>query len=157
MFIYLHLWTFAQILWLFVVLLDSYYSNLFNCVSICLNMLNFVWLCLTHAVMHKFCACFRYAKPILTLHKILHDICLLLAQSFATPAQFLCLFSFVLQISPATKHFLKIFFSKNDHEIEPVVLHTINSMNSTKWVTTFSWIFHFSLIDFSWEIFKIFY
>jgi len=41
--------------------------------------------------MHKFCACFKYAKPILTLHKILHDICLLLAQSFATPAQFLCL------------------------------------------------------------------
>ena len=58
MFLYLHLWTFAQILWLFVVLLDSYYSNLFNCVSICLNMLNFVWLCLTHAVMHKFCACY---------------------------------------------------------------------------------------------------
>ena len=88
----LHLCPFAQILWLFVVLLDSYYSNLFNYVSICLNMLNFVWLCLTHAVMHKFCACFKYAKPILTLHKILHHICLLLAQSFATPAQFLCLF-----------------------------------------------------------------
>jgi len=44
-------------LWLFVVLLDSYYSNLFNCVSICLNMLSFVWLCLTHAVMLKFRAC----------------------------------------------------------------------------------------------------
>ena len=40
------------------------------------------------------------------------------------------------------------FISKNAHEVEPVVLHTINSMNSTKWVTTFSWIFHFLLIDF---------
>ena len=33
-------------------------------------------------------------------------------------------------------------------EVQLVVLHTIIPMNSTKWVTTFSWIFHFSFIDF---------
>ena len=65
--------------------------------------------------------------------------------------------SLVLQISRDTMHFLAIFFSKNDREIEPVVLHTINPMNSTKWVTSFSWIFHFSLIDFSKKIFEIFF
>ena len=42
-------------------------------------------------------------------------------------------------------------------EIEPVVLHTINPINSTKWVTSFSWIFHFLLIDFSKKIFEIFF
>ena len=42
-------------------------------------------------------------------------------------------------------------------EVEPVVLHTINPMNSTKRVTTFSWIFHFSLIDFSRKIFETFF
>merc|ERR1712208_218278 len=62
-----------------------------------------------------------------------------------------------IQISLATEHFLPIFFSKNDREIEPVVLHTINPMNSTKCVTTFSWIFDFSLIDFSGKIFEIFF
>ena len=62
-----------------------------------------------------------------------------------------------MQISLATEHFLPIFFSKNDREIEPVVLHTINPMNSTKCVTTFSWIFDFSLIDFSGKIFEIFF
>ena len=46
--------------------------------------------------------------------------------------------SLVLQISLDTRHFSTIFFSKNDREIEPVVLHTINPMNSTKWVTSFS-------------------
>ena len=65
--------------------------------------------------------------------------------------------SLVLQISLHTRHFFAIFFSKNDREIEPVVLHTINPMNSTKWVTSFSWIFHFSLIDFSKKIFEIFF
>ena len=65
--------------------------------------------------------------------------------------------SLVLQISLDTRHFFAIFFSKNDREIEPVVLHTINPMNSTKWVTSFSWIFHFSLIDFSKKIFEIFF
>ena len=65
--------------------------------------------------------------------------------------------SHVLQISRDTMHVLSIFFSKNDREIEPVVLHTINPMNSTKWVTSFSWIFHFSLIDFSKKIFEIFF
>ena len=64
---------------------------------------------------------------------------------------------FILPISLATKHFLPIFFSKNDHEIEPVVLHTIDHMNSTKCVTTFSWIFDFSLIDFSGKIFEFFF
>ena len=46
------------------------------------------------------------------------------------------------------------FFSKNDCEIELVVLHTINPMKSTKWVTTFSWIFHFSLKDFTKKFFS---
>ena len=42
-------------------------------------------------------------------------------------------------------HYFAIFFSKNEREVELVVLHTINPMNSTKWVTAFSWLFHFSL------------
>ena len=63
---------------------------------------------------------------------------------------------FDLPISLATNHILPIFFSKNDCEIEPVVLPTINPMNSTKWVTTFSWIFHFVLIYFSQKIFGFF-
>ena len=42
-------------------LFDSSCSILLNFVSICLNLLNFVCLPLTHAVMHKFCACFRIA------------------------------------------------------------------------------------------------
>ena len=46
--------------------------------------------------------------------------------------------SLVSQISLATEHFFGFFFSKNDREIEPVVLHTINPMNSTKSVTSFS-------------------
>ena len=41
------------------------------------------------------------------------------------------------------------------HE-KPVVLHTINHVKSTKWVMTFSWIFHFSLKDFSKKIFDFF-
>ena len=49
------------------------------------------------------------------------------------------------------------FFSKNDREIQLVVLHTINPVKSTKWVTTFSCIFHFSLKDFSKKIFEIFF
>ena len=39
-------------------------------------------------------------------------------------------------------------------EIKTVVLNTIYPMNSKKWVATFSWIFHFSLIDFSWKIYE---
>ena len=62
-----------------------------------------------------------------------------------------------VQISLATEHFLPIFFSKNDREIEPILLHTINPMNFTKCVTTFSWIFDFLLIDFSRKIFDIFF
>ena len=64
--------------------------------------------------------------------------------------------SFVLQISLPTKHYFAIFFSKNDREIQLVVLHTINPVKSTKWVMTFSLIFHFSLIDFSKKIFDFF-
>ena len=62
-----------------------------------------------------------------------------------------------MQITLATKHFLPIFFSKNHREIEPVILHTINPMNSTKCVTTFSWISHFLLIDFSIKIYETFF
>ena len=61
-----------------------------------------------------------------------------------------------VEISPAIVHYFAIFFSKNDHEIKLVVLHTINPQNSTKWMTTFSWIFHFLLIDFTKKIFEIF-
>ena len=43
---------------LFCLVCFAYFSILFNYISICLNILNFVWLCLTHAVMHIFCACF---------------------------------------------------------------------------------------------------
>ena len=65
--------------------------------------------------------------------------------------------SLILQLSLDTNIIFAIFFSRNDREIKPVVLHTINPMNSTKWVTSFSWIFHFSLIDFSKKIFEIFF
>ena len=34
--------------------------------------------------------------------------------------------SFVLQISPGTAHSFLIFYNKNNREIEPVVLHTID-------------------------------
>ena len=53
-----------------------------------------------------------------------------------------------VQISLAIVHYFGIFFSKNDREIELEVLHTISPVKSTKWVTTFSCIFHFSLKDF---------
>ena len=43
--------------WLFN-LHGSSCSILINFLSICLNLLNFGWISLTHAVMHKFCACF---------------------------------------------------------------------------------------------------
>ena len=59
-----------------------------------------------------------------------------------------------VQLSLNTVQFFDTFFSNNDREIEPVVLHTINPMNSSKWVTTFSWIFNFLLIAFSKKIFK---
>ena len=41
------------------------------------------------------------------------------------------------QISMAIVHYFPIFFSKNDCEIEPVVLHTINCLNSTKKIFEF--------------------
>ena len=43
-----------------------------------------------------------------------------------------------VEISPAVVHYFAIFISKNDHEIELLVLHTINPVKTTKWVTTFS-------------------
>ena len=52
--------------------------------------------------------------------------------------------------------FCIFFSSKNYHKIESVVMHTINPMNSTKWVTKFSWIFYFLLICFSKKIFEFF-
>ena len=48
-----------------------------------------------------------------------------------------------VQISLGTMHFFAILFIKNDCKIKPVILHIINPMNSTKWVTNISWIFHF--------------
>ena len=62
-----------------------------------------------------------------------------------------------VQISLATVHYFATFFNKNDRDIELVVLHTINPMKSTKLVTTFSWIFHFSLKDFSKKILEFFF
>ena len=53
----------------------------------------------------------------------------------------------ILQVYLAMLKGIPNFYSKNDCEIEPVILHTINPMNSTKWVTSFSWIFHFSGLD----------
>ena len=41
------------------------------------------------------------------------------------------------QLSLFTVHRILRCFSKNDREIEPVVLHTINPMKSKKCVTTF--------------------
>ena len=40
--------------------------------------------------------------------------------------------SLVLQISLDTVYFDPIFFNKNDREIEPDILHTINQMSSKK-------------------------
>ena len=62
-----------------------------------------------------------------------------------------------MQISLNIGLFSHFFFSKNDSEIEPVVLHTLNPMNSTKWETSFSQIFPFSVIDFSKKIFENFF
>ena len=50
---------------------------------------------------------------------------------------------FILPISLATKHFLPIFFSKNDCEIEPVGLNTIIFMNSKRILTTYNGFFIF--------------
>ena len=49
-----------------------------------------------------------------------------------------------------TQIFQKLF----NREIKMVVLNTINPMNSKKWVKNFSWIFQFSLIDFSKKIYE---
>ena len=53
-----------------------------------------------------------------------------------------------VQISRAIVHYFAFFSSKNDREIELVVLHTINPVESTKWGTTFHGFF-ILLKDFS--------
>ena len=50
-------WQCQSLFWLFNMF-DSYYPILFNYLWIGLNTFISVWLCLTHAVMHKFCACY---------------------------------------------------------------------------------------------------
>ena len=62
-----------------------------------------------------------------------------------------------VQISLDTMHYFGNFFSKSDREIESIILHTINHRNSTKWVKTFLWIFHFLLLDFSKKIIEHFF
>ena len=54
-------WRCQTLFWLFNMF-DSYYTILFNYLWIGLNTSISVWLCLTHAVMHKFCACYRKSK-----------------------------------------------------------------------------------------------
>ena len=54
-----------------------------------------------------------------------------------------------LEISLAKKHHFPNRKKLVNHEIETVVLMYINPINSKKSVTSFSWIFHFWLIDFS--------
>ena len=49
-------WRCQTLFWLFNMF-DSYYPILFNYLWIGLKTFISVWLCLTHAVMHKFCAC----------------------------------------------------------------------------------------------------
>ena len=58
------------------------------------------------------------------------------------------------RISLARKHRFPNREKLVNREIETVVLNTINPLNSKKLVTTFSWIFHFSLIDFSKKIYE---
>ena len=50
-------WQCQSLFWLFNMF-DSYYPILFNYLWIVLNTFISVWLCLTHRVMHKFCAFF---------------------------------------------------------------------------------------------------
>ena len=61
------------------------------------------------------------------------------------------------EISLAKKHRFPNRKKLVNREIETVVLNTINPLNSKKLVTTFSWIFHFSLVDFSEKIYKFFF
>ena len=60
-----------------------------------------------------------------------------------------------LEISLAKKHRFPNRKKLVNREIETVVLMYINPINSKKSVTSFSWIFHFWLIDFSKKIFEI--
>ena len=70
--------------------------------------------------------------------------------------QFFEFFHFTfLRISLATKHRFPNREKLVNREIETVVLMYINPINSKKSVTSFSWIFHFWLIDFSKKIFEI--
>ena len=60
-----------------------------------------------------------------------------------------------LEISLAKKHRFPNRKKLVNREIKTVVLMYINPINSKKSVTSFSWIFHFWLIDFSKKIFEI--
>ena len=62
-----------------------------------------------------------------------------------------------LEISLATKHHFPNCKKLVNREIETVVLMYINPINSKKSVTSFSWIFHFWLIDFSKKSSKFFF
>ena len=60
------------------------------------------------------------------------------------------------EISLAKKHRFPNRKKLVNREIKTVVLMYINPINSKKYVTSFSWIFHFWLIDFSNKIFEFF-
>ena len=62
-----------------------------------------------------------------------------------------------LEISLARKHRFPNRKKLVNREIETVVLMYINPINSKKYVTSFSWIFHFWLIDFSKKSSKFFF
>ena len=77
------------------------------------------------------------------------------ARDISNSLSFFMFFHFTfLWISLAKKHHFPNRKKLVNREIETVVLNTINPMNSKKLVTTFSWIFHFSLIDFSEKIYE---
>ena len=78
-----------------------------------------------------------------------------LARDISNSLSFFMFFHFTfLWISLAKKHRFPNREKLVNREIETVVLNTINPMNSKKLVTTFSWIFHFSLVDFSEKIYE---
>ena len=62
-----------------------------------------------------------------------------------------------LEISRARKHRFPNRKKLVNREIETVSLMYINPINSKKYVTSFSWIFHFWLIDFSKKSLKFFF
>ena len=81
-----------------------------------------------------------------------------LARDIFNSLSFFMFFHFTFyRISLARKHRFPNREKLVNREIETVVLNTINPLNSKKLVTTFSWIFHFSLVDFSEKIYEIFF